>query len=126
MSYTRRVDVVSMVHLLHLAAGNTVLKIRSGELMAYKGGFYEPVGDLAPEHVLTHCALFAQTLEGLLVRMGEMGISPRSEDAVYCAVDDAYRCMALTLARGGGGALRFTDAPRRRPVCRSCLPSIGP
>ena len=123
MSYTRRVDVVSMVHLLHLAAGNTVLKIRSGELMAYKGGFYEAVGDIVPEHVLTHCALFAQTLEGLLIKMDDMGICSRREGAVYCAVDDVYRSVSITLDLGGisradlrtrGGA-----APSADPACRA-------
>ena len=100
MSYTKRVDVVSMVILLHLSAGNTVLKIRSGAVMAYRGGFYKAVGDITPEHVLTHCALFAQTLEGLLTKMGDMGICSRSEDAVYCAVDDVYRRIAVTLSLG--------------------------
>ena len=116
MSNTRRVDVVSMVYLLHLAAGNTVLKIRSGALMVYRGGFYKAIGDITPEHVLTRCALFAQTLEGLLTKMGDMGIRSREEDAVYCAVDDVYRRTAHTLSRGWvtKANIRPIDAPAMR------------
>ena len=51
MSYTRRVDVVSMAYLLHLASGNTLLELRIGSLSVYEGGFYEPIGDTAPESV---------------------------------------------------------------------------
>ena len=36
--YKRRGDVVSMVNLLRLSAGNTVLEIRYGPLEVYKGG----------------------------------------------------------------------------------------
>ena len=122
MSYTRRVDVVSMVNLLHLASGNTVLKIRCGSLMAYKGGFYEAIGDIGREHILTRCALFSQTRDGLLMQMGDIGICSRKEDAFYCAAEEVYRRMAIMLSLGWlncpniwtrGGA-----APSSEPSCR--------
>ena len=81
MSYTRRVDLVSMTPLLQLASGNTVLKLRQRPLNVYEGGFYESIGDAAPEYVSTHCALFAQTLEELLLEIWRTGdISRRGED----------------------------------------------
>ena len=69
MSYTRRGDVVVRVNLLRLDAGNTVLEIRYGELKVYKGGFYDAIGDIVREHVLTRVSLFAQTIDGLSMQM---------------------------------------------------------
>ena len=90
MCETRRVDVISMVHLLHLSAGETVLKFHHGSLSIYKGGYYSAIGDIAPDHLLSHCSVFAQTLEGLMLVIGYNGASSRKEEQVYKAVEAAY------------------------------------
>ena len=122
MSYTRRVDVVSMVYLLHLASGNTVLKLRIGSLSVYEGGFYEPIGDMAPEYILTHCALFAQTLEGLLWEMGRIGDSSRRESDIYIAVGEVYRRETSTARQGKMRRLSKATHPDPTPEFRLDAP----
>ena len=56
----------------------------------YKSGPYSAIGDIAPEYLLSHCAVFAQTLEGLLLLMGYTGASSRKETAACNSVNDEY------------------------------------
>ena len=90
MCQERRVDVLRMAHLLKLSAGDTVLKFHRGSLSIYKGGFYSAIGNIAPEHFLSHCAVSSQTLGGLLLLMGYSGVSSRRESEVYISVK---RCI---------------------------------
>ena len=79
-----------MVHLLHLADEETVLKFRQESLSIYTGGYYSATGDTAPGHLLSHCAVLAQTMAGLLLAIGYTGSSSRKEARVYSSVQDAY------------------------------------
>ena len=102
-----------MVHLLHLSAGETVLKFHHDSLSIYKGGYYSAIGDIVPDNLLSHCSVFAQTLEGLLLVIGYKGASSRKEEQVYKSVEAAYfeaiKMALIEKAVDGLGAVGMSD-----------------
>ena len=125
MFRARRVDVLNMTHLLKLAAGDEALKFHRGSMRIYKGGFYSAIGDIAPEHLLAHCAVFSQTLEGLLLLIGYTGVRPQCEPEVYTSAKDAYgeAIMMVMVDKnnapdkdGNPGNAQLVDADGQWPV----------
>ena len=73
MSHVRQVNIVDMVHFLHLAVGGSLLFVRDRSVSYYKRGAFRKIGAYAPAEVFLQCAQYAHTLRGALLCMDENG-----------------------------------------------------
>ena len=101
MSQARQINIVDMVHFLHLAVGGSLLFIRDGSVAYYKRGRFRKIGPVAPVEVFLQRAQFAHTLRGALLCMGDSGAGCATESDIYKSVEDVYAKSEAKLQSGG-------------------------